>query len=156
MEASPACRSLYCKVLAREYADRVLLKRAHRLAVDAYAVQHPGRASAQSIQSVAVHLMSLCAVLVEGADAAWATKLIREGVRNKDQFSWLVPPDSMGALTIVDVWRETDAVRHEARVAQWASAAWRAWSAHHATITGGTCLSAFHRNRRTRDPNFVS
>ena len=36
---------------------------AHQLTVDAYAIQHPGKPSAQSIQSVCVHLISLYASL---------------------------------------------------------------------------------------------
>lgn len=64
MESSPSCWVAYGEVLARECSDPALMA-AHRLTVDAYAVQHPGRPSPQSIQSVALHLISLCVVLFE-------------------------------------------------------------------------------------------
>jgi hypothetical protein len=132
--ASPACWSIYSQVLAREYGDHSLFQKVHRLTVDAYAAQHPGQPSPQSIQSVAVHLMSLCSVLGDGSDAGWASKVIREGVRTKCRFSWLPPPLSMGPLIIVDVWEAKDASEHEKRAGEWASSVWEAWSAHHATI----------------------
>jgi len=134
MESSPACWSTYSKVLAREYADRQLLERVHRLTVDSYAVQHPGRASAQSIQSVAGHLISLCAVLEDGASSEWATKVVREVARAKGRFAWLQPPQSMGSITVVDVWRAKGAAEHEKRVRDWASSVWAAWAPHHETV----------------------
>ena len=39
--ASAACWSLYGEVLTREYGD-ASYRSAHRLTLDAYAVQHPG------------------------------------------------------------------------------------------------------------------
>jgi hypothetical protein len=134
MESSPACWSAYAEVLAREYADRGLFQRVHRLTVDCYAVQHTGRPSAQSIQSVAGHLVSLCAVLENGASNEWATRLIREAVRIKGRFIWLQPPESMGPITVVDVWRAGGSGEHERKVREWAASAWRAWSPHHATV----------------------
>lgn len=134
IESSPACWSAYSEVLAREYGDRGLFQSVHRLTVDSYAVQHPGRASAQSIQSVAGHLISLCAVLENGASSDWATELIRESVRFKGRFTWLQPPESMGAVTVVNVWMTESAEEHEKKVREWASSAWKAWSPHHATV----------------------
>jgi hypothetical protein len=58
LESSPGCWRLYGEVLAREYSDLAFWA-AHRLTVDSYAVQHPGRSSPQTIQSVCVHLLSL-------------------------------------------------------------------------------------------------
>ena len=55
MESSPGCWAIYCEVLAQEYSD-IAFATAHRLTVDAYAVQHPGTPSPQSIQSIGVHL----------------------------------------------------------------------------------------------------
>jgi hypothetical protein len=42
----------------------------HRLTVDTYAVQHPGRPTPQTIQSVTVHLISLSCVLERGSPFA--------------------------------------------------------------------------------------
>ena len=69
IESSPACWAKYGEVLAREYADPDLFAKVHRMSVDAYAVQHPGRPSPQSIQSVAVHLISLCTMIEKDASA---------------------------------------------------------------------------------------
>ncbi len=156
MESSPACWSTYSEVLAREYSDRALFERVHRLTVDSYAAQHPGRASAQSIQSVAGHLMSLCAVLEDGASSEWATKVIREAVRIKGRFTWLQPPRSMGSITVVNVWRAKGPAEHEKRVRDWASSVWAAWSQHHSTIrfwlssVGGSITAPNYRIRRLR------
>lgn len=134
LESSPACWSVYSEVLAREYGNRALFERVHRLTVDSYAAQHPGRPSAQSIQSVAVHLMSLCAVVDARASNEWAQKVISDAVKVKGRFAWLPPPASVGAVTVLDVWNTKDAAAHEAAVRGWARSTWNAWSPHHATI----------------------
>jgi hypothetical protein len=132
--SSPACWAAYSEVLAREFADAALFQRVHRLTVDTYAVQHPGNPSPQSIQSVAVHLMSL-RTLIEGASSnEWATKVIREAVREKGGFAWLEPPATVGPITLLDVWRSKGAAEHERTVREWANSAWTAWAAHHDTI----------------------
>lgn len=65
MESSSGCWAAFGDVLAREYSDPVYFD-IHRLSVDAYAVQHPGRPSRQSIQSVGVHLVRLHLFLEQG------------------------------------------------------------------------------------------
>jgi len=60
--ASAACWALYGQVLAIE-AGTYRQPAWHRLTVDAYAVQHPGIPERRSIQSVCVHLISLCLML---------------------------------------------------------------------------------------------
>jgi 5-methylcytosine-specific restriction endonuclease McrA len=134
MESSPACWSTYSRVLAREYGDRLLLDRVHRLTVDSYAAQHPGRPSAQSIQSVAVHLISLCAVIENGGSNDWATQVMRAALREKGRFVWLPPPQNRGSLTVVDVWSAGGAADHEGRVREWATSVWAAWSPHHGVV----------------------
>ena len=134
VESSPACWAVYSEVLAREYSDRELFAQVHRLSVDAYAVQHPGRPSPRSIQSVAVHLMGLCAVLERGATHAWARKVIAEGASLKGSFRWLEPPPSRGLVTVVQVWETKDLIEHADQVRNWAESAWGAWSGHHARV----------------------
>lgn len=134
MECSPGCWAAYGEVLAREYSDPTLFGRVHRLTVDAFAVQHPGRPSPQSIQSVAVHLISLCLQLEHDATPPEATKAIQEGSRTKTRYVWLPPPEFPGAVTVADVNAATSASAHETLVRQWAGAVWSAWSAHHAAV----------------------
>jgi hypothetical protein len=127
---------MYGEVLAREYANPGLFQAMHRLTVDAYAAQHPGHKSARSIQSVAIHLMSLCTLIEEESDAECALGMIREGVKAKGRYTWLVPPPSLGKLTVADVWKATEPPEHEKRVGDWAASVWAAWAPHHAVVRG--------------------
>ena len=54
-------------MIAREYSEPALGD-IHRLTVDAYAAQHPGRPSPQSMKSVGVHLIRLCLAVEQGFD----------------------------------------------------------------------------------------
>jgi Family of unknown function (DUF5946) len=132
MESSPGCWHVYGQVLARDYADP-FLRAVHRLTTDTYAVQHPGRPSPQSIQSVCVHLMSLCIVVERGLAPAYATRVMDAATRTKHRFHWLAPPPSLGAVTVADV-AEAAAAQYADRVREWAESAWAAWAEHHATI----------------------
>jgi len=133
MESCPGCWAAYGEVLAREYSDRSYGK-SHRLTVDAYAVQHPGRPSRQTAQSVAVHLMSLALVLEKGISADKATQAMGRAAKAGAPYPWLEPPPSRGRVTVVDVGAATSAGAHVEMVAQWASSAWTAWAPHHVQI----------------------
>ena len=134
MESSPGCWAAYGEVLAREYSDPPLFERVHQLTVHAYAVQHPGRPSPQSVQSVAVHLIGLCLRLERGAQAEEWVKALQTATGKKGGFRWLPPPEPMKAVTVADVWRVRTSAEHEVAVRRWAEAAWSAWSAHHETV----------------------
>ena len=108
------------------------------LLVDAYAVQHPGTPSEQSIQSVAVHLLALYGVLERGmppGKAVWirqrAVRII-QGEPKHNRFVWLAPPSFAGSLTIADiVARPTPAARSE-QASEYIQCMWKIWSALHA------------------------
>ena len=132
MESSPGCWAAYGAFLAESYTG-ASIGAAGQLAVDAYAVQHPGRPSPQSIQSVAVHLMSLCLAFEAEVVPSRAIQAIRAAAGQKSRYFWLAPPASRGDVTIADLppgpGRDpADFVR------KWASSAWAAWGAHHAVI----------------------
>jgi hypothetical protein len=133
MASSPGCWACFGEVLAREYSD-LRYHKVHRLTVDAYALQHPGQPSPQSIQSVTLHAISLCAVLEEGVALHQATAIIQQATQDKSRFEWLPPPPSMGTLTVADVYLAADAHEHARLVRRWAESAWAAWEMHHATI----------------------
>ena len=136
MESAPGCWALFGEVLALEYSDYRYAK-VHRLSVDAYAVQHPGQPSPQTIQSVALHLISLCLILEHQVEMEHATKAIQLAAQHKSSYSWLVPPDSLGSKTVLDVWKgKEDADGHEAVVRAWAQSAWEAWTPHYETVRG--------------------
>jgi hypothetical protein len=113
--ASAACWAVYGEVLAREYGE-CRYPPIHRLTVDTYSVQHPGTLSRRSIQSVAVHLVSLYLVLECGFSLEKATDGIRRALKQRGQFVWLEPPSPLGNLTILDVRNATDFAQHEALV----------------------------------------
>jgi hypothetical protein len=135
MQSSPGCWQAYGQVLSREYSDPAFGAQ-HRLTVDSYAVQHPGRPSAQATQSVCLHLISLYLVLERGLSAAYATRVMGAATKTKERFFWLTPPPSLGTVTVLDVAAVTTAVQHEEKVRAWAQAAWSAWAEHHATVRG--------------------
>ena len=132
MLSTPGCWSLFNQVAVQQYEIASFDLR--RLAVDAYAVQHPGTTDRRAIQSVAVHLISLYFVLERGLTPTEATHKMRQALSDKSRFVWLQPPQSMGEVTVADVVGVTDPAEHEAMVRRWARSAWEAWSAHHAQI----------------------
>jgi hypothetical protein len=131
--ASPGCWAAYGELLAREFSDARAYA-AHRLTVDTYAVQHPGVPSRLSIQSVAVHLISLCLVLEEGYDFTRATEAMRQALTPRGRFAWLSPPSMAGTMTVLDMLSATDLEQHIDLAQRWARSVWGAWAPHHATI----------------------
>ena len=144
MTSSPACWAKYGEVLAREFGNAEY-RRAHRLTVDAYAVQHPGCPSRQSTQSVAVHLISLHAVLELGWNHQRATALIRAAA-DHGQFVWLEPPKTRGVLNILHVVAAHSSDMHVTAVHEWASAAWAAWEQHHQQVRAWAAMRAVTPN----------
>jgi hypothetical protein len=134
MQSSTGCWAAYGEVLAREYSDPALFAQVHRLTVDTYAVQHPGQPSPQSIQSLALHLVSLCLTLEHGATPLAAMAALRAGAGTKSRYVWLTPPTASGVFTVAQVQPATAARAHAEAVREWALRTWSAWSAHHATI----------------------
>jgi hypothetical protein len=133
MESSPGCWAAFGEVLAREYSDPSLLE-VHRLSVDAYAAQHPGNPSPQSIQSVGLHLVRLLLQLERGYSAARANAAMAALAKHKATFVWLDPPPSPGVLTVANVAPNFKPEEHKAAVLAWAGAVLAAWSVHRPTI----------------------
>ncbi len=134
LESSAGCWAAYCEVLAREYGDPSY-GASHRLTVDAYAVQHPGQPSPQTIQSVALHLISLCLMLEKGCTAGQATAAMQTAAKDKSRFRWLSPPAVPRARS--RCWTFAKPIQRAAHaevVRTWAEASWAAWSAYHDTV----------------------
>ncbi len=138
MASSPGCWAAFGEVLAREYSEPELLA-VHRLSVDAYAVQHPGSPSRQSIQSVGVHLMRLCLFLEHDLAFGQANDAMLRAGKNKAVFFWLEPPVSPGRINVGDVVKAGSVAEHEKIARAWAQDVWNAWSFHHDQI--GTWLA---------------
>lgn len=126
---------LYGEVLAKEYENYSLYAPVHRLTVDAYAAQHPGVPSRLAVQSVAVHLIRLNFQLERGLPHEKANAvMLRVSAHAKDSFTWLNPPKSLGAVTVLNVLDTENPVEHAERVREWAKSVWDAWSPHHDTV----------------------
>jgi hypothetical protein len=132
--ASPECWALYGELLAREYSDRDYA-RVHQLTVDTYAVQHPGVPERRAIQSVGLHLVTLCLVLEDGADPREGPN-VHARLARRAPFDWLEPPSPNGRITVADVLEASTPSEHEQLVEAWARDVWAAWAPHHATVRG--------------------
>jgi hypothetical protein len=130
--ASPSCWALYSEMLAREYSDPRYMK-VHRLTVDAYAAQHPGRPERRTIQSVWLHLAGLYLMLEKGASPEFATRTIASLAKISDTFVWLDPPGRY-ASNVADAIIAGDAATHERMVRRWAEHVWAGWLDHQARV----------------------
>lgn len=132
MTCSPACWTRYGELLSVQYSDPERMA-FHQLIVDTYAVQHPDGDDLRAIQSVGIHLMTLCLFLERGTDPALGTRLHRRMV-DRPVFHQLEPPLSRGRITVVQV--PLDAEPKVARDAAyiWANDVWTAWAVHHSTV----------------------
>lgn len=130
MDGSPACFMLFNQILAFEYSDRVLLP-THRLTVDTYAVQHPGKArTRQQIQSVGLHLARLGLQLASPMPPKETNDVMIGLGKHKRTLDYIEGPSHF-ELTIADVAEFAGTSRHSEKVIEWANSAWEAWSDHH-------------------------
>jgi hypothetical protein len=138
--ASPACWAVVCALGVGE--PPVAPSPLAPLLVDAYAAQHPGVPSDQSIQSVAVHLITLYGVLVRGHAPADAIELrtrpLREHTGSKrGRFRWLAPPALDGTVTVAAVAAGATPEERGALVDRCVRSVWTAWAAaYEPTIAG--------------------
>ena len=145
--ASPGCWAIFGEVTARAYGDYRYAS-AHRFIVDAYAAQHPGVPERRSIQTVAVHLISLHLSLEKGMTPDRTMKAMRRAADRSTAFVWLDPPASLGEVTVLDVLEAKEPAGHKRRVERWAKSVWEAWSPHHETVRRWARLQALAPTRR--------
>ena len=103
MTASPGCWRIYGELMAGGLPATPMAG----LAVDAYAVTHPGTPGPQSTPSVWIHLITLCAVIERGWRVDQAIRLRRVAA---------------------------EAPLASARLEEWVNAAWSAWDVHAAAV----------------------
>lgn len=104
----------------------------HQLVVDTYAVQHPDGDDPRAIQSVGIHLMTLCLFLERGTNPSLGTRLHRRMVE-RPVFHQLEPPASRGRITM-DVPLDADPKVARGAAYRWADDVWTAWADHHSTV----------------------
>ena len=131
MLSSASCWSAYGQVLEKEYSDARYWKN-HRLTVDAYAVQHPGGNCARSVQSVAVHLVSMYLVFERQLPQNQVTQLLSRAT--EFTFKWLEPPENLGSVNVGDILEVENHIEHNIIVERWAKSSFNAWEDHHKTI----------------------
>lgn len=132
MQAVPGCWARYGQVLEWHYAsDAARDPEVSQALVDAYAAQHATNTDRRNRQSVALHLVSLCAAFEHAMPAEQRRTLI--GRLAHHEYPALQPPITAFTVTVNDVFDA--AARHRASVVQrWARATWDAWSAHHREV----------------------
>jgi hypothetical protein len=134
MTCSPACWARYGELLSAQYSDPARMA-FHQLVVDTYAVQHPDGDDPRAIQSVGIHLMTLCLFLERGIDPSLGTRLHRRMV-DRPVFHQLELPPSRGRLTMLDVPLIADPKMARGAAYAWAEDVWTACAAHHQTVRG--------------------
>ncbi|HSH05665.1 MAG TPA: DUF5946 family protein [Anaerolineae bacterium] len=137
--ASPACWALYANLLHAQ-TPPLAPHPLNNLLVDAYATQHPGTPSPQSIQSVAVHLLTLYGVLQQNIaphNALWLRKkAIKDKNRSRQTFSWLAPPDFTNTISIATITQAPSPHARTQLVSQYVHQILDLWlHHHHHTIT---------------------
>ncbi len=133
LESSPGCWAKYGELLAREYENYEYMS-VHELTVDAYALQHPGKESPQTIGSIYIHLASLYSYFMFGRRISELSSIRKKMTRYKDTFVWLTPPEDLKAITVADILESKTAVQHCANVKKWAEYLFETWGIHHSKI----------------------
>jgi hypothetical protein len=125
------CNGLFQEVVGREFS-RPELFQVHRLTVDAYSLQHPGRYM-KSAKSAVAHLTGMCWAMEDrdGPEVSVALSRFLDGTPAFSRPERVPPPGKRGGMTIVDVHSASDSRTHLDRVRAWAREVWESWSAHH-------------------------
>lgn len=134
MLATPGCWQLYCSL--QDWKNALVGGAGADTAqqvVDSYAAQHASISDSRNRQSVAVHLMSLCASLERGIPGV-RLRSVMGGWTQRDYPELLLPPTAY-PITVRDVAEADDARRTDV-AALWARSTWMAWSAHHDDVRG--------------------
>jgi hypothetical protein len=134
MTAAPGCWQAYTELLG---GGALPPSPAAGLAVDAYAITHPGVPGPQATPSVWVHLLTLCFVKERRWPVEQANRLRRAGADSFDRWPWLEPPAAMGDVTAIDVCgaiQRGDGVAAVDLTRRWVDGAWAAWASHHPAV----------------------
>jgi Family of unknown function (DUF5946) len=134
MLAAPGCWSLYTGLEDWKIglSGSQGIDTAQRM-IDSYAVQHATNPDPRNRQSVAVHLMSLCAALEHDVPGARLRRLLGTWTHRPGGYPVLEPRPAAYAITVRDV-ADADAVARAGVVCLWAKMTWSAWSDHHEQV----------------------
>lgn len=132
ISAAPGCWAIYCSL--EDWKAALLAGNAVSVVqdlVDAYAAQHPTNPDRRNRQSVAVHLMSLCAAVDPGLDGPQRRTAIARWTHR--EYPALRPAPRAFEVTASDIAVSVPQVR-SAMVERMAATTWAAWATHHETI----------------------
>jgi hypothetical protein len=128
----PGCWALYGSL--GDWKATLLATRAAttaQLLVDSYAAQHPTNPDRRNRQSVAVHLMSLCAYFEHGLPGEQVRTLM--GGWTHREYPELPDRPERFEVTVREV-AEAGHTDRPAAAHDWASATWEAWAPHHDAV----------------------
>jgi hypothetical protein len=120
----PNCATLRDVLLARDFEQPVRYWKYHRLAVDAYCVQHSSYVD--SAKSLAAHLCGLCVALEQNNEPE-KLKRLQHWLSKNPNLPKPELPSFRGSLTIADVSGIDDPVVYGSAVEAWARSAWEAY-----------------------------
>jgi len=121
---APNCAALRDALLARDFEQPALYWQYHRLAIDAYCVQHS--AYVESAKSLAAHLCGLC-VAFEHSNDATTLSGIQKWLSTNPKLQKPELPKFRGKIIIAYVCGIEDPVQYGRAVQEWARSAWDAY-----------------------------
>lgn len=119
-----SCDVLRDQLLARDFEQPALYWRSHRMAVDAYCLQHS--AYVASGKSLAAHLCGLC-IAFEHSNDSDKLRGIQEWLSTNPQIRKPALPQFRGEVTIGHVAGIGDANEFATAVRVWAESVWQAY-----------------------------
>ena len=122
------CQELFEHLGVRTFKN-FAFARFHRMAVDAYSLQHPDRYCA-SAKSLMAHLGGLCCAFDHNNDPA-AHSALQRSLNGTVSLTKPELPHKRGALTIAHALSSENPDHYEKNVKEWAQAAWDAYSPLH-------------------------
>ena len=138
--ATPNCAALRDELLARDFSQPALYWQHHRLAIDAYCVQHD--AYVKSAKSLAAHLCGLLIAFEHNSDES-LLKSLQQWLSTNPAIQKPALPKHRGALTIAHVHNIDDPAAYGKAVREWAQSAWDAYCEIHPTAREWLSKSRF-------------
>jgi hypothetical protein len=141
----PACQIMRDELLARDF-QQIVYWRYHRLAVDAYCLQHPLR-YCESAKSLAAHLCGLC-IRFEMDNSEDILRDVQRWLSTNPTLSRPEVPDLRGDRTIGNVYGLDDPVAYGRAVEEWGQSVWTAYRGLHSIARDWISLS---RSKQIRE-----
>ena len=119
------CPEMRDAILARDFEQPVAYWRFHRLAIDAYCLQHGPYV--KSAKSFAAHLCGMCVAFEHGNDAE-TLAVINRWLSSNPSIQKPDLPAFRGALTIAHVYGIEESIQYGRAVGEWAKSVWQAYA----------------------------